>query len=161
MEEEKVIDSFIDEYEFLSNFYREQSGTTVEHFYQAAKATNTEDYLSVLNAETPRKAKNLGRKIECRGDWQNVKYWIMKALVAHKFLSDPELMDKLLATGDNKIVEGNYWHDQTWGSCSCDKCKDTEGKNWLGEILMDVRDQHRGLKSSANKNDEITNINNL
>lgn len=38
-----------------------------------------------------------------------------------------------------EIVEGNYWHDNYWGNCTCDKCKNIEGQNKLGKILMKIR----------------------
>jgi hypothetical protein len=38
-------------------------------------------------------------------------------------------------------LEGNNWHDNTWGNCLCDKCKGIEGKNLLGNILMQVREE--------------------
>ena len=50
----------------------------------------------------------------------------------HKF-KDPVLRKKLLATGDEHLEEGNYWHDTYWGVC------DGVGKNRLGELLMTVR----------------------
>ena len=46
---------------------------------------------------------------------------------------------KLDMTGLEEIVEGNYWHDNYWGNCTCDKCKNIEGQNKLGKILMKIR----------------------
>jgi predicted NAD-dependent protein-ADP-ribosyltransferase YbiA (DUF1768 family) len=54
---------------------------------------------------------------------------------------DPKLRAMLLATGNEELIEGNTWHDNTWGDCSCDACKDIEGKNMLGKLLMKVRDE--------------------
>ena len=31
------------------------------------------------------------------------------------------------------------WHDNVWGNCECERCKETEGKNLLGKALMEVR----------------------
>jgi ribA/ribD-fused uncharacterized protein len=135
-----VIDDFSGKYEFLSNFYREQDGLTLEHRYQAAKATNKEDYLKVFQAPTPGKSKRLGRKIQCREDWQEIKVEVMSSLVRYKFLSDPKLMKALRDTGDARIVKGNHWHDNFWGDCSCDECENIKGENHLGLILMKIRD---------------------
>ena len=53
----------------------------------------------------------------------------------------PELRTKLLATGNRVLVEGNYWHDNFWGECTCEKCKATQkAENWLGKLLMERRD---------------------
>jgi predicted NAD-dependent protein-ADP-ribosyltransferase YbiA (DUF1768 family) len=43
------------------------------------------------------------------------------------------------ATGDRKLVEGNYWHDTFWGVCN------GVGENYLGEILMHVRQELRHI----------------
>ena len=58
----------------------------------------------------------------------------------------PELRDKLLATGDQYLEEGNSWHDNYWGNCDCPRCKDTMGRNMLGQLLMQVREE---IKNNA------------
>ena len=71
-----MIDRFDGEYSFLSNF--ELSPFTVngvvfptmEHYFQAMKATNQEDLLEIAKAPTPGKAKRLGRKVKIRLDWE-------------------------------------------------------------------------------------------
>lgn len=130
---------FHKEYDFLSNFYREQDNSTVEHRYQAAKATNTGDYMMIMQTPTPADAKRLGRQIKCREDWKYIKYDVMKSLVMFKFLADPTLGAKLRKIQE-EIVETNHWHDNEWGDCTCEACADVEGKNHLGQILMEVRD---------------------
>ena len=50
---------------------------------------------------------------------------------------------KLLATGEEELIEGNYWHDTCWGVCNCAKCGD-KGENRLGKLLMEVRTLYRG-----------------
>lgn len=62
----------------------------------------------------------------------------MKEILLCKF-SDDKLKKKLLDTGHRKLVEGNYCHDNFWGSCYCPRCKNFEGKNFLGNILMEIR----------------------
>lgn len=54
--------------------------------------------------------------------------------------TDPELKSKLLATGDEELVEGNTWHDRTWGRCVCSKCGG-QGQNLLGQLLMELREE--------------------
>lgn len=49
----------------------------------------------------------------------------------------PELKEMLLATGDEELVEGNYWHDTIWGVC------DGVGENHLGKMLMEIREDLR------------------
>lgn len=66
---------------------------------------------------------------------------IMLELLRLKFTRNPELGKLLIATGDALLEEGNKWHDNFWGDCTCDDCRDIEGENWLGKLLMQVRDE--------------------
>ena len=133
-----AIDNFSGEFEFLSNFFREIGKPTVEHFYQAAK-TNDEGWKqSIINAETPGRAKRLGRKAPMRKDWEESKVQVMFDLVRDKF-KNQILATKLIDTFPTQLIEGNKWHDNFWGECSCMKCRGKEQSNMLGFILMQVR----------------------
>ena len=63
----------------------------------------------------------------------------MSTTLFMKFGQNNDLREKLFKTGDLLLVEGNYWHDNYWGDCFCDKCKGRKGENFLGRILMNVR----------------------
>ena len=52
-------------------------------------------------------------------------------------------MEQLLFTEGFDLVEGNHWHDNIWGDCSCNKCNGTKGTNYLGKILMTVREENK------------------
>ena len=54
-------------------------------------------------------------------------------IVKDKFTRNTELAQWLRLTGDQELIEGNYWHDTFWGIC------DNKGENNLGKILMRVR----------------------
>jgi hypothetical protein len=142
------IDSFSGRYRFLSNFWptplRGPAGNvlTVEHQFQAAKCTNTADYLSVLSATTPGEAKHLGRAVRLRADWDKVSYNVMQSLVVAKF-TDPDLAARLAGTWPARLIEGNTWHDNQWGVCFCGRC-DGVGGNDLGRILENVREMTYG-----------------
>ncbi len=133
-----VIDNFSGNFDFLSNFYIETNGLTVEHFYQAAKTLDEGWKQSIINAETPGRAKKLGQKAPMRKDWEESKVQIMFDLVREKF-KDPILSTKLIDTYPTKLIEGNKWHDNFWGKCSCMKCRGKEKSNMLGFILNQVR----------------------
>lgn len=145
------IERFTEEYRFLSNFYPSRItvvvpcwkdtntqcyADTVEHAYQAAKTLDPEDYLHVISAPDPGSAKRRGRGIDIRPDWEDVKLGYMNEYVRAKFRI-PELAEKLLATGDRELIEGNSWKDTYWGVCN------GVGENHLGRILMTIRDEHR------------------
>lgn len=61
---------------------------------------------------------------------------VMLNLLRIKF-SDPMLRQQLVDTGDAELVEGNAWNDTFWGV----SLKTGMGKNWLGRLLMQVRDE--------------------
>lgn len=143
-------------YDFLSNFYEVDlmiNGRlykSVEHAYQAFKTKNVDEHEWIRNAPSASKAKSFGKKIKVRDNWDNLKYKTMLKLIRLKF-KKPQLREKLLNTHNETIIEYNYWHDNIWGNCTCNKCKKIDGKNWLGEILMLVRDEIR------NENDLFNN----
>lgn len=134
-----MITSFQDQFRFLSNFAPIQvefNGLTfnsTEAAYQAAKCKNKEDQKKFQNIEAG-KAKRLGKKVEIREDWNDVKIQIMEDLLRQKF-SNPEYKNKLLLTGNQEIQEGNNWGDTFWGICN------GNGENHLGKLLMKIRDE--------------------
>ena len=139
-----MIDCFMHEFAFLSNYARilPESPVTVEHLYQAAKAACPEDAARIMSAETPGDAKKLARKIKKVDNWNEIKLHIMFNLLLYKF-SFAENTQKLLATGDEELCEGNIWHDNFWGDCHCEHCIKKPGINHLGRLLMKVRELKR------------------
>jgi len=146
----EIINIFNNEYSFLSNFYKCEFAMfsshnplavpyrSVEHYYQASKAINAEEHLKIVAAESPSRAKKLGRKVKVREDWDQVKIEVMIKGLNAKF-SDKKLRTKLLNTGDKILIEGNYWRDTYWGV----DLKTGEGQNVLGNILMNLRETYR------------------
>ena len=138
------IDYFCEEYEFLSNFYPVPvyfDGTLYansEAAYQAQKCEKPEDRLAFATLFANR-AKQMGRKVTLRSDWEEVKIPLMEAIVRAKFEQHPYLAKRLLETGDVPILEGNYWHDLFWGV----DLKTGEGRNELGKIHMTLREDFR------------------
>ena len=135
----QVIEQFDGEHRFLSNFfpaaivYGRIEYPTVEHAFQAAKTDDRASKLTVAAAPSPGAAKRIGRKVPLRADWEEVKTDIMRTLVRLKFSTHQELRERLLATGETELIEGNTWNDTFWGVCK------GKGRNWLGKILMEVR----------------------
>ena len=123
------ITSFQGEYRWLSNFwpapivdYEGIQWPSVEHAYQAAKATNQEDKERIRNAKTPGEAKRLGKIVDHDSRFTYRRLIIMHDLVYLKFIQDLGLQQKLLDTGEEMLIEGNYWHDNFWGQCQCQNC---------------------------------------
>lgn len=103
---------------------------------------------TVFSLVNPSIAKKLGRVVPMKDTWENVKYETMEEIVRNKFTQNSTLKAELLETGDSQLLEGNYWHDNTWGKCVCYKCVGKVGSNGknnnLGAILMKIREELRG-----------------
>jgi predicted NAD-dependent protein-ADP-ribosyltransferase YbiA (DUF1768 family) len=76
----------------------------------------------------------MGRAVTLRHDWEAVKFSYMELGLRLKF-QNSDLAEKLIATGDEELVEGNTWGDRVWGVC------DGEGENRLGKLLMKIREE--------------------
>ncbi|MBL8810340.1 MAG: NADAR family protein [Planctomycetaceae bacterium] len=133
------IDAFRCEYAFLSNFYPSlirYDGIhypTVEHAFQACKSLDSPERLTIAQCGPPARAKSMGRRVKLRHDWESIKVEVMTKLVRLKFETHDDLRVKLIDTGEAELIEGNTWNDRFWGVCG------TQGRNWLGRILMQVR----------------------
>lgn len=141
------ITSFKEEYRFLSNFYQTPvtyKGLTypnAEAAFQAQKCEKEEDKVKYTLVKNPVRAKQMGKKEpHLPANWNEISYEIMLGVVRAKF-EVPEMAEKLLATGDAELVEGNNHHDNLWGDCSCARCAAKVGENRLGKILMHVREE--------------------
>ena len=139
-----MINCFDGKYAFLSNFYESPCDfegilyPTVEHAFQAAKTLDRHERLKIAAAETPGKAKRMGRSVTLRPDWEEVKTDVMRECLRSKFRFAP-LGIGLINTDDEELVEGNTWHDNCWGNCTCEQCANKPGENRLGKLLMEIR----------------------
>lgn len=141
-----VISDFREEYGFLGNFVPvdvECDGEvyrSVEHAFQAAKTLDPHERGRIREADTLAQTRKLGRQATRREDWSEIKEGIMLDLLRQKFAVEP-FRTQLLATGDDKLVNGNIQGDNVWGAV------DFQGKwfgqNRLGVLLMRVRDELR------------------
>jgi len=156
-----AITSFTGRWRFLSNFYpakikyRGIEYPTVEHFYVSQKIKD-EQFVNSKNIplidcqemiskiKTPSEVKEFGKNLKLRKDWEIVKRSIMEWALTEKF-KDPDLKKMLIETGDEELIEGNYWHDVYWGVCNCQNCGE-RGENNLGKILMKIRSNIKGDK---------------
>lgn len=135
-----MIERFEGKYEFLSNFSHSpivldgKVYRTVEHAFQAFKATSDEEHERIRKVRAAGQAKRLGRRCRLRSDWEDVRLSVMRRCLLAKFTQHAELAERLVATGAGALVEGNTWGDRFWGEV------DGEGENWLGRLLEEVRD---------------------
>ncbi len=145
----KAITHFFGEYRWLSNFWPAEvtldgvTYPTIEHAYQASKyPAGSWGRLIILKAKTPHEAKMHGKGADT---FLSIKdraslIPVMKDLVRQKF-AHPDLQERLLATGDRHISEGNTWNDTFWGVSR------GVGENHLGKILMEVRAEYQNARN--------------
>lgn len=135
-----MINEFIGENAFLSNFALVKINhlgfefNSVENAYAASKCKYIEDVEKFINISSGQ-AKRLGRRVANREDWDEVKVGIMRSLLEQKFQQEP-FKSKLIETS-GEIVEGNSWGDTFWGV----DIKSGIGKNTLGKLIMEIRNQ--------------------
>lgn len=133
---QEVISHFHDEFAFLSNTYNADilyQGLTyknAESAYQAQK-TKCENLRKVFTETSPYEAKELGKQLVLRNDWDQVL--VMKSVVYEKFYQNPEIRILLLNTKDALLAPE--------GIGKFGGVEDGKGKNLLGMILMNVRDE--------------------
>lgn len=144
------IEKFRGDYRFLSNFYpcdilyNHILYPSTEHAYQAQKSGEFKKMLEISRM-TAGQAKITGSTIDTGDDWDYKKVNIMYKINRIKY-SNPTMGEKLLATGNALLVEGNWWGDKFWGVCS----KTNKGENILGNLLMGIREELKINKSLDN-----------
>lgn len=143
-----TISSFTGPYAALSNFSPHEAVwanvvyATAEHAFAAAKTTDPSARFAVSMAPTPGAAKAVGRRLPLRPDWDSFRLVAMRWIIASKFQPGTEPHSVLMGTGNSLLVEGNRWHDQFWGNCTCSEHPDF-GRNNLGWSLMALRSYYR------------------
>jgi N-glycosidase YbiA len=112
---------------------------TTEHYFQGQKFADEAHREQICEAKSPMIAARMGRdrKKTLRSDWESVKIGIMRKGVLARFQQHDDLRDVLLSTGDAEIVEHTS-NDGYWGDGG-----DGSGRNTLGRILMEVREELR------------------
>lgn len=139
---------------------------TSEHAFQAAKfdypgsSERSKEYAKIISQQsTPNKARILALQkigggykwrtdlnpiiteysdVLLRPNWDGVKVKVMHDILTAKFTQCKQCQDTLFATGDRYIAEASP-RDNLWGTG-----KDGTGQNYLGRLLMMIRDELRG-----------------
>lgn len=136
-----MIASFEHQYHFLSNFYpcrvvfEDIEYPSSEHAYVAQKTLDKNTRIVISEIPSAGKVKRMGKHLDIRSDWDEVKLSIMDQIVSEKFNQNPYLMDLLNNTAPHELIEGNTWGDTFWGQSPLGN-----GRNELGKILMSIRD---------------------
>ena len=134
-------DRYFSNYHECPVFFEGIKYPTNEHAFAAAKTLSVPQRYDISELKSPGVAKQFGRRVNLRSDWERVKTSVMAELVASKFEPGSKIAQKLLDTGSKQIVEGNVWNDTIWGAI-CDTSVYGNclfGENRLGQILMNWR----------------------
>ncbi len=125
----------------------------VEQYMMAEKAKlfrDWERYEAILRSTQPWECKELGRNVTPfdSSAWDAVKVDVVKAASRAKYEQNPDLMAKLLETGDAVLAEASP-RDTVWGigleAAAAAETPPSEwpGRNLLGRILMELRSEFR------------------
>ena len=121
----------------------------VEQAMMASKAMLFQDldsFKKILNTPNPKSVKALGRKVKNFQPelWDKYKKYIVKQAVLNKFRYNLNIKNELLNT-NNKYLAEDSPYDKIWGigtkSIKHKENRTWPGKNLLGEILMEVREE--------------------
>jgi ribA/ribD-fused uncharacterized protein len=131
---------FAQRYYFLSNFHPVLTGIeyegmvygSVEAAYQAAKTLDPIERRKISRMDA-RHAKEAGKRVTLRPDWNLIKLDVMETLLRKKFIDLPHFAKELMDTNPEELIEGNTWGDTYWGRCG------GRGHNHLGRLLMKLR----------------------
>ncbi len=153
-----LITQFKGQYEFLDPAYyclAEYDGVIYNSAEAAFLASQFDDHYFRSMFRNPAlpiwRARDLSKKLQRRRGWTpELSLEVMGQVTLDKFSRTAKLRTALLASGEERIVAENNWHEQFWGCCTCathpgkygrrSSCS-VSGCNHLGEVLMAVREQ--------------------
>lgn len=117
---------------------------TTEHFFQAQKFAGTPHEEEIRLAPSPGAAAIMGRDRTrpLREDWEQVKDSIMRVALFAKFTQYTDLRDTLIGTEGYELIEHTE-NDSYWGDGG-----DGSGKNMLGKLLMETRNELISFKNA-------------
>ena len=140
--------------------YAGETYSSGEQFLMAQKAILFGDYEilnEILLERDPEVIFELGREVQNYDEtvWAKLRGPMMRRGLRAKFQQNPEWCEKLLETGESILAECTAC-DTVWGigcNVDADEVQQPEkwcGKNLLGEVLMQVREDLRRWKEAAN-----------
>lgn len=142
--EDKV---FFYEHEFyvLSNFssfaieWKGKLWMTTEHAYHSEKFDDEQIKEEIRNARSAHVSFYIAKEYRdtYRKNWDEIKLGVMKEILKAKVEQHPYVKKKLLETDERELIEDS-WRDDFWGWGP-----NKDGKNHLGKLWMEVRDEIR------------------
>lgn len=120
-----------------------------ENYYQAAKMPDVERRRKLADM-SPTASKRAVRTPAFKltpeqwAAFESKKLLVMETALRQKFSPGTTWYEKLMATGEEEIVEWNNWNDKYWG-----RTLDGVGENNLGKLLMKLRNEYRNKGENA------------
>lgn len=133
----------------FSNLFRRaiefegESFATSEHAYQAGKPRKPEVKAWLMAAPSPALLAMAAHGLyywDVSPGWSQTKFDRMRQVLYAKFTQHEDLHDLLLSTGNARLIETATVDNEVnrlWGEVN------GQGKNMLGELLMELRDKLR------------------
>lgn len=155
MQEIKFYRANEEPYGRFSNLYKRsivfegETFETSEHAYQAGKARKPQVRAWILAAPSPALVAMAAHGLywwDIRSGWSRIKFDRMRDVLRAKFSQHDDLRELLLSTGDARLVEAATVANPvnlTWGEVN------GVGKNMLGKLLMEVREELRATAAQA------------
>ncbi len=137
------IAGFTDSYAFLDNRFPSPvtfDGETYLCAEAAFHASKTKDpnQRAAFRSYSGDRARAKGSRLKPDAEWEVRKTEIMRRILEAKFSQDPDLREKLLATGQAQLICFSD-KDNFWGVNGYTR----DGENMLGQLLMELREQKR------------------
>ena len=145
--------------------YGRYTYSSAEQFMMTQKAALFHDYtifFKILDMDDQSTIKRLGKQVSNYDDtvWSRLRGPMMRRGLRAKFQQNPELVDKLLATG-NMVLAECAPRDKIWGiglavdDASIQAPQKWKGQNLLGTVLMQVRSDLRCWVAASNGSAEF------
>lgn len=143
--------AFCSEDSWLSNFFPceiDISGMkfqSAEHAYQYARSMRLGDpqlAAMIHRSKNAKAAKSLSSNLISNDEWDHDKIDVMRKINEEKFLQNPELCQKLVATGQTILIEATtdgYWGAKAVINSKAIRTGTWMGANFMGKILMETR----------------------
>lgn len=146
----------------FSNLYRRpfifegREYPTAEHAYQAGKPAKESVREWILSAPSPALLAMAAHGLytwDIVSNWSQIKFDRMRAVLRAKFTQHQDLRDLLLSTGSAELVEAGRVDNavnRIWGEVN------GKGRNMLGRMLMELREELRKDISTKSKSRKTT-----
>jgi ribA/ribD-fused uncharacterized protein len=106
---------------------------TIDHAYWSLATDDPPVREQIARAPRPYDAKKLGQAARRRDGWPVIRLAVMLELLRAKFRQHPDLADRLIATGNARLIN-NAGFSSYWDTASA-------GRNWFGHLLEVIRSE--------------------